>query len=238
MSQAIVYFGAPTEDANSTSEEAKALGLEFICESPSKVNTTVALDYKQPGYVIFKAFLPKFIYVAKNSTATAPIRISTRTPPYHPVSHTTLPPFVKLPTLIWSYNNKLNPEQIDEVKTKFGAIETVAKGKLAFKAPIQDATWLKLLKEGSPVQVTPSGTGEINLASFSTYLVLGRLIDLFCRTNQYPAFKDHDKSHVGRFRIRLQEPDVTSIADVTLDNGDTVRMEYLSWNGTLMRLFR
>jgi hypothetical protein len=194
MSNAIVYFGAPTKDANSVGEEARNLGLEFLRESPSRVNTTVALQYIQPGHAIYKRFLPTFIKYAKEK-----VRISTRVPPYHPINHTILPPFVKLPVLIWSYNHKMAPEQIDVIKNDFEAQETSVKNKMAFRAPVKSSAWLTKLMDTKPILVTPSGGNEINISSFFTYLALGRIIDAFSRTNQYAAFPDNDKAHVGRF---------------------------------------
>jgi hypothetical protein len=216
MSAATIYFGAPVSNANTASEEMKAMGLDYLRASPSSIAMTVRLEYKQPGFTLYKENIPAFIKAAKEAKP-----VSSRSSIYHTLkNHTTVLPTMKHPMIIWSYNNKLSPEQIEQKKTMFGAHETQVRGKFALIGRMANAQWWTDLKADNPVTVTPSNSSNMNMSGFVTYTILNRLADQVLRSNQYPAFKTNDKQDVSKFLISLLEPD--SSKDVTTIDGEVL----------------
>jgi len=216
MSDAIIYFGAPAKNQDSAPAELRSRGLNYLRASPSSIDVNVTLEYRQPGFTLYKNNLPAFIKAARHKAG-----VSSRKPIYHAEPHTTVPPFMANPRIIWSYNNKLTPEQIDQKKRIHSAKETQIKGRLAFEAMHGGPQWWRGLKDDNPVTVTASNSTNMNMAGYVTYTVLNRLVDQFFRVNQYPAFKRNNKEDVMAFLFNYMNPSDDN-KDVILEDG-TVR---------------
>jgi hypothetical protein len=216
----VVYFGAPAKSTSSVSEEIKSLGLNYLRQSPSNVVIQTAIEYAQPGYAVYKAFIPSFIKAAKENKA-----VSTRSSIYQPVAHTTVPAFIKNPKIIWSYTCQLSPQEIDVKKEKFGCTETKAKGRLAFAAVWKDQAWWEMLKNENNInRQTPANIDCLNMQAFSSYIIIWRMLDAVLRVNQYSAFKTNDKADVGEIKLGIRDSYISSTTpvDVDMDDGTTV----------------
>lgn len=207
MSHAILAMGAPAKKIEAVTEEVKALGLSLIRASPSDVTLDVTNDYIQPGHAVFKHYLASFSMVAGQTNS-----ISTRVPPFHPLKNKTLPFFTKMPTIIFSYGQKLSPDRIDEVRQLTGAAETYSNGKLAFKTIFSPDIFPKIM-ETAPSKTTASGTEDMNISSLAIYLFLHRLFHQFNLINQYPAFHTNSKEDVGTWYMGMMDYKETSNAE-------------------------
>jgi len=74
---------------------------------------TLTVEEHQPSHEIYKKFPVCYITACHGRVL---IRLSQ---PYMPIPDNSLPTFTRNPKVIWSYADRLTPEKIEEIKTRY-----------------------------------------------------------------------------------------------------------------------
>jgi hypothetical protein len=221
---ATLYFGAPVKAKGTASKEVLDLGLDYLRASPSEIAVTTIRTYNQPGYTLYKANLPAFIYLGSAPGS----RISSRRPIYFPLTHKDVSATITPVTISFSFSQQKSPEQIAEIIAQTGATESQLGNKLIFKIKSGPGVVAKVTGlRPAPITVTQTGTDTMNLKGYRIYGFLHRLFDAFCKVNQYPGFRTHDIADVGTldlFHPLIENTDHKTKLESGPDNaGDTLR---------------
>lgn len=192
MSNATIYYGAPTKAGQSVSAEVRSRGLNLLRSSPTdafptffrSINTIQYINYTENLGAAFQAAIEdKYVYVKQTRHFYKPARSSATV-------------FMRPPTIVWNYADKMSPDSLSSLKERFNAAESVAQGKPALIATLSLSQIKSLVDDTNPNDKTPASTTTINIGAARVYLRLHRLADLFLRTHQYPlSLKQQDGQH-------------------------------------------
>lgn len=183
MSSAIVYFGVPPRAGQTINSDLSAMGIDLLRCQLSSLDICALPSFIMPHYSIYIDFLPLFLFSRMNN-----ITMSTSYKPYVGLTHTTLPTFCRLPPVVWNYNATQSPDRIDEIKNKYNANEVAIRGKNAFQANL-NLTQVREIAADNAITTTASLNTNVNLSTLRSYLALNRILDMFLRVNQYPAYR-------------------------------------------------
>jgi hypothetical protein len=180
----LVYLGLPPKANQSVAPGLASKDIHLQRAAPSNLAPVVTVDDVQPLHAVFSKFLNVYI---SSSISGASLPLSD---PYGPINHRETPAFARNPNLVWSYATKLSTESIDHIKSKYGAEETMIKGKPGFLAVLPYDRVVHLLSDNpSPIETTPSNNTCMNIRGFKAYIGLLRFYDAVMRVNQYPYKK-------------------------------------------------
>lgn len=188
MSSAIVYFGVPPKAGQTINSDLSSMGIDLLRCQLSALDLCALPTFIQPHYSIYVDYLALFLFSRMNN-----LTLSTGYNPYVGLSHTTLPAFTRMPPVVWNYNATQSPDKIDEIKNKYSASEVTIRGKNAFLAQLSLAQ-IREIASDNAITTTASLSTNVNLSTLRAYLALNRILDMFLRVNQYPAYRDDANS--------------------------------------------
>jgi hypothetical protein len=198
MSNVNVHFGAQPSQSQVVSDNVKALGLELLKIEPSKVNFHGHPTTVQPGYAVYKAYLPMFIALAFGK------EIIDFTSPFHKIplrpADKHLP--IQFPSLVVCWNIPVAEEVKENLRAK-GWVDTVVRGKVALVKKFPDPEDARDALERGAIATAPAPEGCVNIVAFRKCWLLRSLISAFLACHQYPAFVD--KEHESEFNKCYQE---------------------------------
>jgi len=217
----LVYLGLPPRANQTVAPNLASKDIHLQRVAPSGLSPVVTVEHVQPMHAVFAKFLNVYVSAA---IAKESLPLST---PYAPVAHRGLPVFFRKPQIIWSYGSRLTTESIDSMKDKFGADETMVKGKPGFLAFLDHSDVVKLLGETpSPIETTPTNNTCMNIKGYKAYVGIHRMYDAIMRTNQYPYMLNDEAeidntnpSHLRTY-LRVQDSEITegSISEETVSS--------------------
>lgn len=196
----IVYLGHLPKASQAVSTDLKSRGIPLLKAAPSDFKPLI-LSNSPPTYGVYKHSLSSYIRAAETGTHVL------LSDPYHQFGNTALPPFMKNPSIVFSFDTAPTSESRDALKATFSAEDTLVKGKPALKAELTLESVRSLISQYNPIQTTAGTTSSMNLFSYKQYILLHRLFDTLCKTHQY-AYYDRI------FEEKTIEMDASSIEKV------------------------
>lgn len=210
MTSAIYYFGALPSSTQTVSNEMRSKGINLLRSSPSSVFPMVSREFTTPQYDLYCTNFAAFIQAVFTKK---PVKLEDKTIYYVPV-HKTIPDVMSNPTIVWGYADQKDSSFVEDIKARFNAVEILAKGKPVFSAELTLPQAQSIMKT-NPTLTSPTSTTTINLSTYTTYVYLWRLADLFLRVNQYPLVKyGEDKVSLARDFVQ-----VTGWTEITKGSG-------------------
>jgi hypothetical protein len=205
MSSAIVYFGVPPKAGQTINSDLSSMGIDLLRSQLSSLDLCALPTYIQPNHALYIDYLPLFLFSRMNN-----LTLSTSYNPYVGLTHTILPPFTRLPPVVWNYNATQSPDRIDEIKNKYNALEVAIRGKNAFQANLT-LPQVREIAGDNAITTTASLNTNVNLSTLRSYLALNRILDMFLRVNQYPAYRGDNANSLPLWHnaIRMNAPVVT-----------------------------
>lgn len=191
MSSSIVYFGAQPEPSQSISPELLDQGINYIRLRPDQVRWHGAPEIVQPNFSIYKCNLAAFCYAAIEKKPVPAFASK-----FWSISYQGRILPLPMPELVFSFAFALPFEVADELE-KNGARHTMIRGKPAMTIPIKDIETVRLIRSKKPIEVTPCIEETTNIRSFIHLTAINRILTVFLKVHQYPAFKDKD--HLDEF---------------------------------------
>jgi hypothetical protein len=210
MSQAIIYYGAPTSKPTQTvSESLRLKGISLLRAVPSSVMPVGIRYVNSPNYDIYCANLgPAFATARKK----VPINLSSDTRFQRDTGKDLLPE-MRPSTIVWTYANSVpapTEDTLNDVKSRYNAAETTIHGKPAFIAILNLTQVSTLLAGTKPCETTPTLAQSLNIAGYKIYIKLCRLAMTFLQVHQYPLCPEF-KTDFASFYNNAVKIDVDSV---------------------------
>lgn len=180
----LVYIGIPPRAGQVVSDSIRDKGLELIRAAPSDFNTNCWVEDTFPSHAMYLRNIHQFIEVAKSGRSRY-IRLANDN--FEQMDWKGLPESCKTPLVAFSFNTKVKEEKWQELKERYGARDTVMKGKPALLARLSTAQVKRICDEENPITTTPTNETCININAYRGYLSFHRIFDAICRVNQYPC---------------------------------------------------
>lgn len=198
MSNVNVYFGAQPSQSQIVAPSVKARGLDLLKIECSKVIFYGHPTTVQPGYAVYRSFLPMFIAQAGGKV------ITDFSDPFYKFKvlpeerHLPIP----FPSLVVSWNIPIAEEVKEGLRTK-GWNDTVVRGKVAMIKQRPGPQDVRDALETRAISTTPAPENTVNIVAFRKCYIVRSMLTSFLAAHQYPAFID--KEHEGEFNKNYQE---------------------------------
>jgi hypothetical protein len=188
MPSTLLYFGAQPNAGQFVTDELKAAGLDLLKINPQQYRIDVEPRIPNPLHEIYLNNLPMFIYSAYEKTR---VGTSTHKFPGFPLSFEAPTTYLKpFPTLIFSFNDTLDPGVANGLKTGYGAREVRVQNKTSYVIEEFSLDNLAAIKAMNPITTTKATEGTLNISAFQYAIVSWRLITALLSTNQYASFSN------------------------------------------------
>lgn len=178
---AIVLFGSAPTASQKVNADLALKGINLCKESPSELRPLCSRIYDHPNYISYVDHFPLYINAALNGPQEAKTLS-----PFFPVSMSTLPKFLSKPKIIFSFGEQKSADVLDQVKSRYNATETTARGKPAFTAVLSRDQVRSLVQDYSPVLSTEFSVSTLNLDAYMAYNRLWAVIRCILKVHQYP----------------------------------------------------
>lgn len=222
----LVYLGLPPKANQAVAPSLASKDIHLQRAAPSSLSPVITVRDIQPMHAVYLKFLNVYILAAMTGESKKLVE------PYAPIGHRDVPPFIREPTIVWSYGAKLTTEGIDALKSRYHAEETMIKGKPGFLATLNHQEILQLLSETpSPIETTPSNNACMNIKGYKAYIGLHRFFDAVMKTNQYP-YTENEDSVVEDANLFHQRTSLAPIQDDDDEDMDTTVTIGMSPNGS------
>lgn len=181
-SNAVVYYGAPTSQRQTVSDEVSSRGLNLTRSTPSASRPIVTKKFVTTSYLNYVGRLGAAFKAAELNQWIKPGSKQF----FYKSARTTTTPFMRTPVVVWNYDRTKTPDDLSRIRERFDAVESVSRGKPSFAAKLSPDRMKTLVQETSPNDKTPASTTTINIDAYRVYVFLHRLADLCLRVHQYP----------------------------------------------------
>lgn len=185
MSNVTVYFGAQPSEGQIVAKELAAKGIELTKLECSKVNVHGHSTTVQPGFAVYKAYLPMFIRMAHKET------ITDFSNPFGSIPYSDRQISLPLPDLVVSWKYPVG----DEVRAQLrdiGFRDDVVKGKPALRISNPSIDAIKAALNHKVNVSAATNEQSVNVFALRRCTMLKNIVSRFLATHQYPAFIDKD----------------------------------------------
>jgi hypothetical protein len=204
----IVYLGKAPKISQVISEDLRNRGITLLKAKPSDIKTQIYISSHNHNYSVYQNTFANFARASETDTPTL------ANEPYRLFANRRTPPFMRIPKIIWSYDNPLSVELRDAVKGQYGAFDTLAKGKPALTADLNfDQVKILLQSPELPSLLTPGSTSSINLNAFKQYILFHRIFDTVLRVHQYSLEREECWDQAIELTSDLEEVDHAAVGE-------------------------
>lgn len=185
MSNTTVYFGTQPSEGQTVSPSLAAKGIELTKIEMSKVAFSGGPTTVQPGFAVYKAYLPMFIRMAHGE------EITDFTDPFGTIPFDDRQIPLQFPDLVVSWKYPVDDAIRAQLK-EVGFRDDVVKGKPAMRLINPTVEAVNVAKNLKVNITCPTNEQSVNIFALRRCSTLRNIVSRFLATHQYPAFIDED----------------------------------------------
>lgn len=193
MSSSTVFFGVQPSEGQAVAPSLSAKGISLLKIEPSKVIVQGGPTTIQPGFAVYRSFLPAFIRAALQGGV---LRTNDA---YNPIPFKLITKDIPLnyPDLVVSWKVPVGEEVRAQMRAA-GFNDTVVRGKPAMIVRYPTANHIRVALDHSCVTTSPAPENAVNVRDLRKCGLIKNIIKAFIAVHQYPAFTDEE--HEGEFK--------------------------------------
>lgn len=185
MSNIVVYFGAQPSEGQTVSESLRAKGILLTKIETSKVVFHGGPTTVQPGFAVYKAYLPMFIRMAHGE------KIVDFTDPFGTIPFEDKQIPLPFPDLVISWKYPVDDAVRAQLR-ELGFRDDVVKGRPALRYANPSVEIVKAALDRKANISAPTNEQAVNIFALRRCSTLRNIVSRFLDTHQYPAFIDED----------------------------------------------
>lgn len=236
MSNSTVFFGAPPVEGQVISDTLRAKGINLLKLSPSSVKIHGGPSTIQPGFAMYKSYLPAYLRAGITRETVTPNEA------YGCLPHSLLKqPFpLLLPDLVITFRYPITEDQRKKLHD-LNFNDTVIRGRPALIVRNPQREHVKAAEDLNADPNSPSPENAVNLRDLRKCAIIRGILKSFISVHQYPAFVDEEhesefrkgfKGEIGTITPNEKDEDfitaLTSAQPSVQGNTDTI-MEDAEW---------
>jgi hypothetical protein len=205
MSNVVIYFGTQPSSGQIVADQLKSKGINLLKVSPDQVHFHGGPTTVQPGFALYKAYLPLFIAQAICDNGRTDF-----TDPYGLVPWnkypTKLP--IRMPALVGTWATPIGEEVRAELRDKHGFKDTIVKGKAAMIKENPLGGDIAALRSKGALENSPCNENSVNIFALRRCNLVLSIASVFLRVHQYPAFidDDHESEFNSAYAAEIRVP--------------------------------